>query len=279
MKKFFTIAVCMTALAACNQNGGKNDSLSQQRDSLNHIIAMKENEIEEIMAIVNEIEEGFRAINEAENRVSIVRSESNDKERIKQQLNFIQQKMEQNKQLIEKLNKQIKNSTFKSQQIKRTVDNLIQQMEEKDAQIAQLTAELADKNTRISELDSRVSNLSTSVSALQEDSTSKAQTITMQEKQINTAWFVFGTKGELKEQRIYIDGKVLQGDFNKDYFTQIDIRKDKQIQLFSRHAKMLTSHPINSYTLEKGIDKQYTLTITDPQQFWSTSKYLVILVK
>jgi hypothetical protein len=90
---------------------------------------------------------------------------------------------------------------------------------------------------------------------------------------------VFGTKSELKEQRILVDGEVLQADFNKDYFTKIDIRKDKEIRLYSRSAKMLTSHPISSYTLQRDINKQYVLTILDPQQFWATSKYLVILVK
>ena len=38
-------------------------------------------------------------------------------------------------------------------------------------------------------------------------------------------------------------------------------------------------HPSDSYTLEKDANKQYVLRITNPQIFWSTSKYLVILVK
>ena len=42
---------------------------------------------------------------------------------------------------------------------------------------------------------------------------------------------------------------------------------------------MLTSHPASSYTLQRDANKQYVLRITDPQQFWSTSKYLVVLVK
>jgi len=41
---------------------------------------------------------------------------------------------------------------------------------------------------------------------------------------------------------------------------------------------MLTSHPSSSYTLQRDANKQYVLRITDPQQFWSASKYLVVQV-
>ena len=117
------------------------------------------------------------------------------------------------------------------------------------------------------------------VNNLAEETVQKSQTISTQDKQLNTAWFVFGTKSELKEQKILQDGKVLQANFNQEYFTKIDIRVDKEIKLYSRSAKLLTSHPQSSYTLEQDANKQYVLRITNPQQFWSTSKYLVVLVK
>ena len=79
---------------------------------------------------------------------------------------------------------------------------------------------------------------------------------------------------------IYLDrGEVLQSNFNKEYFTKIDIRIDKEIKLYSSSAEILTNHPAGSYTLQRDAKKQYVLRITDPQAFWSTSKYLVILVK
>ena len=47
----------------------------------------------------------------------------------------------------------------------------------------------------------------------------------------------------------------------------------------SKSAKLLTTHPSSSYALVRDANKQYTLRITNPQIFWSTSKYLVVLVK
>ena len=71
----------------------------------------------------------------------------------------------------------------------------------------------------------------------------------------------------------------MKSNFNRNYFTKIDIRVDKEIKLYSKSAKILTSHPSSSYTLQRDASKQYILRITNPEVFWSTSKYLVVQVK
>ena len=282
MKKLMLFGLCMAAMVACKQGKAKNDSaLVQQRDSLTQIIAQKDNEINDMMSTMNEIEEGFREIAEAENRVSIAKDGegANKQQRIRENMQFIQQTMAQNRQLINKLRQQLRESSFKGEQFKKAIENLTMQLEEKNQQIQQLRAELDAKDIHISELDESIANLNTDVSNLTTESSKKTETINAQDKELNTAWFVFGTKSELKEQNIYAGGKVLQGNFNRDYFTKIDIRIDKEIKLYSRSAEMLTAHPSNSYTLQRDANKQYVLRITNPQLFWSTSKYLVILVK
>jgi hypothetical protein len=201
------------------------------------------------------------------------------KERIQENMQFIQQTMQQNRELINKLRSQLRQSSVKGDQLRRTLENLTQQLEEKDAQIKSMIAELKAKDVQIEELNTQVSDLKDDVGNLEEESTQKSKTISAQDKELNTAWFVFGTKKELKEQRIIADGEVLRSDFNQDYFTRIDIRVDKEIKLYSRSAKLLTSHPASSYRLEQDANKQYILRIENPSQFWSTSKYLVIQVK
>lgn len=282
MKKLTLLGLCLATMVACKQEKPKTDSaLVLQRDSLNQIIAQKDNEINDMMSTMNEIEEGFREISEAENRVSIAKDGegANKQQRIRENMQFIQQTMKQNRELINKLRQQLRESSFKGEHFKRAIENLAAQLEEKDRQIQQLRAELDAKDIHISELDESIANLNTDVSNLTAESSRKSETINAQDKELNTAWFVFGTKNELKEQNIYVKGKVLQSNFNKEYFTKIDIRIDKEIKLYSRSAEMLTAHPSNSYTLQRDANKQYVLRITNPQLFWSTSKYLVILVK
>lgn len=281
MKKALLFVVALLSLTACNQKGSGDDKLVQQADSLNRIIAQKDNEINDMIGTMNDIEEGFRAINAAEDRVSVARQGegASAKERIQENMQFIQQTMQQNRELINKLRNQLRTSSVKGDQLRRTLETLTQQMDEKDAQLKALQAELQAKNIQIEELTEQVSDLSSNVSNLKEESSEKSQTISQQDKQLNSAWFVFGTKKELKEQHIIEDGEVLRSNFNQDYFTKIDIRVDKEIKLYSRSAKLLTSHPAGSYKLETDANKQYVLRIENPSKFWSTSKYLVILVK
>ena len=282
MKKVLYL-LCCTCLAGCSQktDNTKDLALAHQRDSLESIIQQKDNEINDIMGTMNDIEAGFRAINEAEQRVSVARQVegTSSSERIRENMWYIQQAMQQNRELINKLRNQVRQGNVHSEQLRRTVDNLARQMEEKDTQIRHLQAELQAKDVQIGELTEQVNDLSNNVSTLREETTQKSQTISTQDKQLNTAWFVYGTKSELKEQKILQDGKVLQSNFNREYFTKIDIRVDKEIRLYSRSAKLLTSHPASSYTLEQDAQKQYVLRIQNPQLFWSTSKYLVVLVK
>lgn len=281
MKKLFLASLCLAALVGCQDNKSKVDSaVTAERDSLNKVIAQKDNEINDIMSTFNQIEEGLREIGQAEGRISVARDGegASRTQRIAENMQFIQQTMQQNRELIDKLKTQLRESSINGEQLKKTIESLAMQLEEKDKQLQQLRAELDSKDIHIMDLDEKIANLNTNVSNLSNESAKKTETINAQDKQLHSAWFVFGTKKELKEQQILVNGKVLQGNFNKEYFTKVDIRVDKEIKLYSRSAKMLTSHPSSSYTLQRDANKQYVLRITDPQLFWSTSKYLVILV-
>lgn len=95
--------------------------------------------------------------------------------------------------------------------------------------------------------------------------------------------YVVGTKKELIEQNILTpDGwfrpaRVLESNFDKDYFVKIDAQTTNSISLYAANAKLLTIHPTSSYLLQK-INGCVTLQIIDPQEFWTISNYLVIEV-
>ncbi|MBQ2195817.1 MAG: hypothetical protein II407_02650 [Prevotella sp.] len=280
---FVATAIMMLLVTGCKEERKTTAVVDNSvADSLQKIIVQKDNEINDMMSTLNQIQEGFRQITEAENRVNIVKDgERTDKaQQIRENIEFISNTMKHNRELIEKLRQQVRESSLKGDQLKGTIETMIKQLDEKDQQLQQLRAELDSKNIHINELDEQITNLNKNVTTLTEETKQKTQTISNQDKQLNTAWFVFGTKKELKEQHILQKGdKVLQSNFNKSYFTKIDIRVDKEIKLYSKSAKILTMHPSSSYTLQQDANKQYVLRITNPDIFWSTSKYLVILVK
>lgn len=286
MKKLVLFVACAAMLTACDNFGNKQKNLQQQNDSLQTALSQRNAELEEFMNTFNTIQEGFRLINEAEGRVKVAgEGPASTLDQVKEDMAFIAQTMKQNREKIAELQKQLKGSATATAQMKQTVNNLTTQLAEKAQQLTALQAELAAKNIRIAELDEVIAGLQTDVALLRADSIAKERTIDAQDKALNAAWFVYGTKKELKEQKI-LDEKFLGKDevlqnanFNKDYFTQIDIRRDTEIKLYSKGAKLLTIHPDGSFKLDKDEKGQYVLKITDPVLFWSVSRYLVIQVK
>lgn len=280
LKLFACLALLL--LGACTGKKSSPDLANmEQNDSLQRIIAQRDSEINDMMSTLNEIQEGLSAINQAENRLSIAREGegANKTALIKENIKFIANTMARNRELMKRLQQQLRESRFNGDELRKTISNLTQQLDDKAQELQRLKAELDAKDIHIAELDEKIENLNDNVENLQTDAQQKAQTISNQDKQLNTAWFVFGTKKELKEQHIMENGKVLQSNFNKNYFAKIDIRIDKEIKFYSKSARILTMHPSGSYTLTPDVNKQYVLRITNPQLFWSTSKYLVVLVK
>ena len=285
MKKLAVLFVCVATLASCDSFKGGSKELKAENDSLLLELSQRNTELDEMMGTFNEIQEGFRQINVAENRVDLQRgtiteNAASAKQQIASDIEFITKQMEENKAQIAKLESMLKSSKNSSAQFKKAVESLTAELASKQQRIEELQTELASKNSRIQELDAAVSGLAADKENLAAENEAKAKTVATQDKDLNAAWFVFGTKSELKSQKILQSGDVLKSaDFNKDYFTQIDIRTTKEIKLYSKRAELLTTHPTGSYELAKDDKGQLILKIANPKEFWSVSKYLVIQVR
>jgi len=296
----FAAALCM--FGSCQQKGKEKLKDIEISDSLQRLIDLRDAEINDLLTTFNDVQEGFNEINAAEDRIELAQSNENAKssKAIQENFAFIQDKLRQNRERIEQLQQQLRESTFKGDELKRTLDGLIQQLEKKDKELAALTKELQQKDitiaaqdetiiaqteritkqeNTITEQNQNITNLNNQVDEQKAENTRKEETIASQDKAMNTGFYVFGTKSELKDQGILVKGKVLQGNYNKNYFKQVDIRNLKEIKLYSKSAELLTSHPSGSYLLQKDMNNQYVLKITDHQRFWSSSKYLVVQVK
>ena len=258
MKKLVWFACLLFVLTACEKEKKTPmiDVQLQQNDSLQKMLDQKNNEINDMMATFNEIQEGFRLISEAEGRVTIAKEgEGADRKAvIRKDMEFIQETMMQNRDRIESLRQKLRESTINGEELRKTIDGLVKQMQDQENTIKALREELNNKDFHISELDKAITELNDNVSDLK-------------------------TKSELKEQKILEKGEVLRSNFNKNYFTKIDTRVDKEIKLYSKSAKIKTDHPADTYTLRPDANGQYILRITNPDKFWSTTKFLVILVK
>lgn len=116
MKKLVFLSLLSVALLTSCGNGAQKDALKAQNDSLMVELSNRNAELDDIMGAFNEVQEGFRQINEAENRVDLqsgsIRENSADK--IKEDIRFISEKLQSNREQIAKLEKQLKNSQTSS---------------------------------------------------------------------------------------------------------------------------------------------------------------------
>lgn len=286
-KKLAFVAIGVAMMASCN-NGPTKEELTAKVDSLNVELAAANKEVDDFMGLFNEVSDGFRQINEAENRLAVQSgtmesAPASARDKVKADLAFIQSRMKENKELIAELQKKLKNSNYKSAQLKKAVESLTAELAAKTDEVKALQAELAAKNIKVKELDEAVESLTAIKEELTAQNSESQQTIANQDKALNAAWFVIGTKKELKEHKILTNtGLFKKGDvmedagFNKDYFTQVDIRNTNDIVLGTKSAKVLSTHPEGSYTVVKDGDGMLTLKIVDAAKFWSVTRYLVV---
>lgn len=104
------------------------------------------------------------------------------------------------------------------------------------------------------------------------------------ENAANTVYYAIGTNKELKkngllEKKFLGSTKVLKGDeINTAYFTTADKRSLTIIPTKSKKVKVWTNMPSDSYQVVENADKTKTIKITNPNEFWKYTRYLIIQV-
>ena len=285
--KLFFLSVLTLMMLSCNNRPGDYQSLQAERDSIAREKEAMKAEMESYFATINLIEQNIEKIKNAEKIITLQpygeETDIDSRNKINDDLAFINEMLRANREEINLLKDKLSRSNYKFAELERTVVRLTRALEEEALKVKALQEQLAKKDALITQLNVDIEDLSGSIEVLESEKEEHISKIKEQDETIHTAWYVFGTRRELREQNIVTsDGwfrpnRVLESDFNKNYFVRIDARRTKSIPLYSTRAKILSTHPRTSYTLEKQNDT-FTLLITDTQEFWSVSKYLVIEV-
>ena len=141
LKLFACLALLL--LGACTGKKSSPDLANmEQNDSLQRIIAQRDSEINDMMSTLNEIQEGLSAINQAENRLSIAREGegANKTAQIKENIKFIANTMARNRELMKRLQQQLRESRFNGDELRKTISNLTQQLDDKAQELQRLKA-------------------------------------------------------------------------------------------------------------------------------------------
>lgn len=285
MKKALLFAVLGIALIACNNHKKELEGMQIKNDSLTAVNVEQGEAVMEFVASFNDIQETLDSIKQLEKMISVSTNQPgaennvSAKDQIEQDIIAIHSMLRRNKEMVATLRARLKKSEGKTAELGKMISFLGNQIEAKDAEIAKLRDELASMNIK-------VENLSTQVKDLSSENENKNREIENKTNELNAAYYALGSKRELIDNKVITrEGGVLgigksstlAKDFNQDYFTKVDIRKLKYIPLNVKKAKIITSHPSDSYRIS-GAKTADTLFITDPNRFWTSSKHLVIMI-
>lgn len=272
------LAIALFAIA-CEQDPTQSEQykqLEQDRSRTEDVVHMKDSTINDLFGTFNRISENLRTIREKQGQLGSTATTGPElgkdmEQHIMDDIHMIDSLLEQNKALIAKLRKDAKKNGGRIAELTRTVEELERTVAEKDTEIGSLKDQLASTNASLAELIGMYRD--------------KEQLADLQRNELNTAWYAVGSAKELRENGVLTkeggiagigaSNKLNAAGLNKEYFKQVDIMQVNEIPINAKKAKLATSHPAGSYRMEGQVDK---LVITDPAQFWSMSKYLVIVV-
>ena len=269
----------------------KYQTLLAERDSLYTEAVAAKGGFDNALSTINEIENALESIRAAEGIILMENQEGNTSKAVSE-INAIQQTLRENRDKINALEKQLAEQGAKSKALNQTINRLKKQLDDKDVFINNLKDELqqsrqqiADLSEQVSDLNENISSLNSSLDVMNEMNAVQQETIENQDVMLNTVWVCVAAESALIEKGIISKGGLFQAKeiskqgFDKSQFVQADKRELNVIPLNTKKAKMMTTHPENSYQINEGEQGSLELQIIDKDAFWSISNYLVVSIK
>lgn len=286
---FAFVLAALAGLAGCNPDetsvietvntgGSSDDSLEAENKKLKQELAVKDSAINQSIRMFNEIEENLSLIAQKQGVINLNAKDpelaDGEKSRIIEEITAINTLLQENKEKVNVLRSKLTKADVKIAELERMLERMIKDVEAKEGIIADLREELARYDIAMDELTATLN--------------AKDEVLQEKDDELNTAFYVIGTSKELREAGIITKqggfiglGKIkkLREDFNKDYFTRIDISKVKEITLGNKKVDILTTHPRAAYRLKTENKLIEKLEILNTKDFWGVSKYLVLVVE
>ncbi len=271
----------------CNQK--EIARLKAKNDSLMMAGSSKDANLVEFVDAFNSIQSNLDSIKQKERIIDKTAKggfevKGDRKEQIQSDINYIYSLLQKNRLLVADLAAKLKKSTRHVAELEKMIENLNKQITEKDGEIASLKEELNKMNIKVQDLSTEVTTLNTNVSNLSTENSEKQKIIEQKTSELNTAYYIIGTVKELKDKNIIKrvgllgTAKDVNSNIDKSLMTKVDITTTLTIPIKKKKATVISAHPATSYKIE-GDNTADDLVITNPAEFWSLSKVLVISVR
>jgi hypothetical protein len=279
-----------TLLPSCANTGTETVTVDEHTAAMNR----RDSVINGMLGAFGEIERTLDAIAEREQILAAHESgelASDEREAVLQDIEALGSVLIDNRDRIAELEAELKDSGVKMSVLRKKVNQLTAEVDNRWADIRALETRLTEKDTEIAGLHRTVDSVNRQVEMrdqlvafteleLEETNAALQQTT----DQMHQAYLAAGTKKELKEMGLLetrlLGPNTLAESIPENAFEPIDIRTTNAITLGSPKAELVTYHPEGSYQMVSGEgDATAQLEILQPDEFWKVSKYLVVSLK
>ncbi len=281
MKRTLTIlSVALVAfmLSSCVEKSKKYQQLMAEKNAVVLENQNIEREYNAALGIISDVENNLSAIRDAEGMMMLKNENNTQRDQLNSELIQIKEQMAVNRAKLDSLSNVLDKSNKDRSYLRNTIKKLQAQIEEKEATIAQMQEQLAQKDQEIAGLNTQVNNLNEDLSKVNAKNDEQSRLIAEQILEMNKVYYIGASKKELKEKGILTSKYILRSEVPAEAFTQVDKREVNEIAFEGKKVKVLSAHPVESYTIVNN-GTQVVLQITNPEMFWSVTKYLVAITK
>lgn len=279
-------AACLLVVFGCTNKEPELQKqiaqLESERTTLQQNMAEREKFLSEIVQAVNEVYADVEAARAKEAKIAQRASgpegtgtvtNTDTRKELLTNIGEIGSTLKENQQKIDALQAKAKKLGGQIVSLNKVIEGLRQTIVEREQSIAALEA--------------RITGLESSVAEKTQLIAEREATISAQQKALNTAYYIAGTRAELKEKGIisneggFLWGllgstTVLGNDIDKSLFTAIDVTTDEKIDVGGVVDELIPARKQEFFELTMNENKS-AIAIKSPNKFWQ-EKYLVIVL-
>lgn len=291
MKKFILYIIVLTMhvfLYSCGNSSSEIIKLIAERDSLRTMSNNQADRIKNYEQTVSLLNSTLDSIAYEEQMIFVNidnREVPVTKDVVRQNLLRYESILKQQSDRIKELENKLKASNDSTSHSLQLIAHLREQIEVKNAQISQLKQELEKKNVDIARLQEQVESQrsiivsqTSTINELNERTQKQNEALAKQDAILNNGYILIATKSELIKKGIINKKGKLNSDtvLDRSIFKKINIRNQTEFSFTAKKPRILTNMPPSSYELTTDGNKNFTLRILNPSDFWKISSYLVI---
>jgi len=282
------VAVLAASILGCN---GREQELEKERarlvaatDSLNTVIGQRDAYFDEVVRSINAV---YSSLEEARQKEAVISQQAGEAEgkfsltnaqaraTLLEQISGIDASLKDSRKKIDRLQSRIKSINKEFAGLNETISNLKKMITEREQMIASL-------ETRVTGLETEVTQKTRLIAV-------RDSIIGTQDGDLNTVYYVTGTREELEEKGIIKDEggfpwglfgstTVLASGVDQSYFETADLRKEHVIMVNGTIDEIVPKREEMYYAMDIVDESRSDLTITDPPKFWQ-DRFLVIITE